>query len=576
MTRQHTTSQQAHIHDLNFKKWHPLQGKENIPPHPCLPSTSLVPPELSKSKPVKPTRLSELKRHNKSLEAQVHEAAQEQVDDKEKLKELATELEWMSETLKKNEESLTFSRRAKESCYKQLRVARHSMQHTKASNATLRSKLNQCKAALVKSMREQDQLTAEITRLQKSVQEHDNIIFTLREKLRLSGKKKKALKMALGRAHVSQDKAHAKAKEAAIQASWNLVLKGVYTPQARALAHDLVKAGISQKHVGEVIYLIAKYTGLSVKGAMSHRTVGRAITEDGVAAKLQLAYELNGMKGFTASGDATSHKSTNYEAMHVTYIALNYDNLSHPSVPLTRLFAISSTVSHHSETQVQSWKKHISDICMHSDHASNQKKTVKLMLAWKTEVICMQLRWEHFETLSAAQLTEALTEVKIKCVDDAGGFAEWLKLDEEETATRYKAAMDALALKLGQEEYEKLPAAEKREIDTFFWAGCSMHKELNSVVSGYASCAKVSGDLGVEPPVMLANKDNDAMIKLAALSGSTSEAAECAVKASERGAVKLTQLAGSLFHHKDDKKGYQNQHHDYFQNTVIRRLRVHT
>ncbi len=281
--------------------------------------------------------------------------------------------------------------------------------------------------------------------------------------------------------------------------------------------------------------------------------------------------------------------------MHVTYIAPNYDNLSHPSVPSTHLFAISSTVSHHSETQVQSWKKHISDICtlfsccpiskrtqitfnvpdflrmlkgMHGDHASDQKKTVKLMLAWKTEAIRTQLGWDHFETLSAAQLTEALTEVKIKCVDNAGGFAEWLKLDEEETATHYKAAMDALALKLGQEEYEKLPGVEKREIDTFFWAGCSMHKELNSVVGEYASCAKVWGDLGVEPPVMLANKDNDATIKLAALSGSMSEAAERAVKALERGAVKLTQLARSLFHHKDDKKGYQDQHRDYFQNTV--------
>ncbi|KAK0235259.1 hypothetical protein EDD85DRAFT_954809 [Armillaria nabsnona] len=217
---------------------------------------------------------------------------------------------------------------------------------------------------------------------------------------------------------------------------------------------------------------------------MSCRTVGRAITEGGAAAKLQLAYELNGVKGFTVSGDATSHKSTNYEAMHVTYIAPNYDNPSHPSAPSTRLFAISSTVSHHSKTQVQCWKKYISDICtlfsccpiskrtqitfnipdflrmlkgMHGDHASDQKKTVKLMLAWKTEVIRTQLGWEHFETLSAAQLTEALTEVKMKCVDNAGGFAEWLKLDEEETATRYKAAMDALALKLGQEEYEKLP-----------------------------------------------------------------------------------------------------------------------
>ncbi|KAK0222981.1 hypothetical protein EDD85DRAFT_959867 [Armillaria nabsnona] len=205
---------------------------------------------------------------------------------------------------------------------------------------------------------------------------------------------------------------------------------------------------------------------------------------------------------------------------------------------------------------------------MHGDHASDQKKTVKLVLAWKIEVAHVQLGWECLETLSAAERTEVLTEVKSRCIDDAGGVGEWLKLDQDELPACYKAGMDELTLKLGKEQHEKLSEAEKQEIDMFFWAGCSMHKELNLVVGGYATCAKFWEDSGFDLPVLLANKDNNATIKLVALSGSTSEAADWAVKASEQGAVKLTQLAGSLFRHKNDKKGYQDQHHDYFQDIV--------
>ncbi|SJL12769.1 uncharacterized protein ARMOST_16200 [Armillaria ostoyae] len=182
---------------------------------------------------------------------------------------------------------------------------------------------------------------------------------------------------------------------------------------------------------------------------------------------------------------------------------------------------------------------------MHDNHVSDQKKT------------------ECFETLSAAQLSKVLTKVKSRCIDDAGGVGKWLKLDRDELAAHYKAGMDKLALRLGKKQHKKLSEAEKQEINIFFWAGCSMHKELNYVVGGYAVCAKFWEDSRLDLPVLLANKDNNATITLAALSGLTLEAADQAVKALEWGAVKLTQLTGSLFHHKDDKKGYQDQHHDY-------------
>ncbi|KAJ7702656.1 hypothetical protein B0H17DRAFT_1237139 [Mycena rosella] len=110
----------------------------------------------------------------------------------------------------------------------------------------------------------------------------------------------------------------------------------------------------------------------------------------------------NGSPGATASGDATSLRGHNYEASH---IMIN-KNGKHQNCML----GISSTVDHTSETQVQNWKSKITALSeifnrcllaersafsfevshflrplkgMNGDHASDQKKTVHLMLEWK-------------------------------------------------------------------------------------------------------------------------------------------------------------------------------------------------
>lgn len=73
--------------------------------------------------------------------------------------------------------------------------------------------------------------------------------------------------------------------------------KGAYTPQARPLAHELVKAGCAQESVGSIIQLIARNAGISVKNQMTCCTVDRAIIEGGLAAQVQLGYELSQAKG---------------------------------------------------------------------------------------------------------------------------------------------------------------------------------------------------------------------------------------------------------------------------------------
>jgi methionine aminopeptidase len=76
-----------------------------------------------------------------------------------------------------------------------------------------------------------------------------------------------------------------------------LLDKGIYTEEARSLTCLLTKAGCSPEYVGSVIETVCKSAGVEVVGKMSRHTVGRAIIEGGVAAKMQLGYELKKTKG---------------------------------------------------------------------------------------------------------------------------------------------------------------------------------------------------------------------------------------------------------------------------------------
>lgn len=73
--------------------------------------------------------------------------------------------------------------------------------------------------------------------------------------------------------------------------------KGVYTPEARALARILTKAGCSAEYVGNVIQSVCGSVGVKAVGKMSRRTVSRAVMEGGVAATMQLGYELTTTEG---------------------------------------------------------------------------------------------------------------------------------------------------------------------------------------------------------------------------------------------------------------------------------------
>jgi hypothetical protein len=69
----------------------------------------------------------------------------------------------------------------------------------------------------------------------------------------------------------------------------------------------------------------------------------------------------------------------------------------------------------------------------------------------------------------------------------------------------------------------------------------------------------------LEPPILLPNKFNAAVINYAMAAGSDNDAtltATCrAVQNSPRGAIKATKLAGDILNNKNDKSGHHNQFH---------------
>ncbi|RDB26838.1 hypothetical protein Hypma_005339 [Hypsizygus marmoreus] len=71
------------------------------------------------------------------------------------------------------------------------------------------------------------------------------------------------------------------------------------------------------------------------------------------------------------------------------------------------------------------------------------------------------------------------------------------------------------------------------------------------------------------PPVLLANKANDATIHLGA--DADSAAVQRAVDSSNRGRTKLASLSGALFNHKSEGQGYQDIHHHFISQAKLER-----
>jgi hypothetical protein len=99
---------------------------------------------------------------------------------------------------------------------------------------------------------------------------------------------------------------------------------------------------------------------------MSQRTVGRAILEGGVAAKLQLGYEWSRTPGMTLSADSMSHLKMNIESRHTAHRVPDYQSpgldIDPDSVIHVCLLCVDKTLDHSSQTSFDGWKHEVEDI----------------------------------------------------------------------------------------------------------------------------------------------------------------------------------------------------------------------
>ena len=142
-------------------------------------------------------------------------------------------------------------------------------------------------------------------------------------------------------------------------------------------------------------------------------------------------------------------------------------------------------------------------------------------------------------------------------IKNAGGKHKWNSLPENEQSDQKATMLEQLVIKLGKEAFELLSDDEKRIMKLFIWAGCGCHKDLNTVQGGYSAVMRWWLENNVEPPILLANRDNAAILDGVTSEGDVENAVQAqAVEKTSHGAIKATQLAGAIFNNKFDKKGH--------------------
>ncbi|KAI0685453.1 hypothetical protein C8T65DRAFT_517498, partial [Cerioporus squamosus] len=123
---------------------------------------------------------------------------------------------------------------------------------------------------------------------------------------------------------------------------------------------------------------------------------------------------------------------------------------------------------------------------INTDHAEDQKKLVHLFLETKHQCDREQ-RGRRAILVGELAEFEPLTKEELDiAVAAAGGPSAWEALREVEQIKQSHEAIRRATVRFGEVQFSALPATEKWVTDLFIWAGCCMHKELNTVKGGAA------------------------------------------------------------------------------------------
>ncbi|KAJ7213194.1 hypothetical protein GGX14DRAFT_519404 [Mycena pura] len=478
--------------------------------------------------------------------------------------------------------------------------SQRKLRHGKTTIAKLRADLKHANALHTQTTQAEHKQAQKITELTLTI---GNLVANTRETSAkgkgsqdLLRKKNKALQQRIQRSVKTLTQSVNRAKK---HHFCRATEKGVYTIQARRLARIMVDSGCARAKVGPLMAQIGAVFGVHINREMSRRTVGRAIEEGGVAAKMQIAYELSLNEGVTISADSTSNRGLNIEASHLAARAPDYANgnvdTTPKSIPKVRFLGVEKTIDHTSAESVRGWNTRITEFIdvfnrsplakrllrklsvrdflkilkgMNGDHASNEKSTAKRMQDLKHEASIEELGEQVLAGKTFMELVDYLSAWNLKKIAEAGGMDGWNALSPAEQSDRDAKLMKEVVVALGKDAYDALDSEDRRLLDLFVWGGCCMHKDLNSFKGGNCEMMLEWDKLAVFGPILLANKDNAALLRNLLDPAQRKDAILTedqlrAFEASTRGGVKTCALAGAIFNNKDDKKGQADRHVDF-------------
>ncbi|KAF9007796.1 hypothetical protein BDZ89DRAFT_1048370 [Hymenopellis radicata] len=339
------------------------------------------------------------------------------------------------------------------------------------------------------------------------------------------GHVKKALKVCMGHKDKLQKRVrrHALVLVKAVQRARDqarkqgvicrLHVKGIYTRRACALARRLIKAGCSERSVGKVIQDVGAALGIRVPDCMSRTQVQRIESEGGMMTDIQVGHAI-------AMGEKLAVDHTVETQISGLNTILTQTTTAYSDSPLAE------RVGKTAHCDDFFWKLRGSG----GDHASDVKKHQRVLDNLKEKVTLERLGAEMIasktlEPVEMIQLILKARDVRIRKM----GMEKFEGLSSVEREHFDRKVDSDVERALGKEVLASMPQEDRRKLTMFIRGGCCMHKDLNT-------CK------GQKP----------------------SAAASRAAQVTKCGAVHAAMLGGLICHHKDDKKGQQNNFDWFF------------
>ncbi|OCB90417.1 hypothetical protein A7U60_g2336 [Sanghuangporus baumii] len=463
----------------------------------------------------------------------------------------------------------------------------------------------------------QRELERRIRMLEKKIRQigrnYDRKIENLRNRIQTTRSKYNALRMQLCRSRKHVSKLDLFKKKAMIMVRHTY--KGLYSTRLRSLIRRMCSLGCPLTKCGMVFSEFMKFlcnfigltSGMKIR-VPSIRTIRRFVKEGEVASRIQLGEEMRRTVGFTTGGDGTTNKSQNFDSFHLNFSipknASSEASSSSETVRHVRFGNLRMEANHRAETQMNGDVQFIQNFIdlykksplgqrndvstldtlnaplsietaalkyhgSHGDHAEDQKAKHHLLATWKETVSLRGLGAKHFFSLPEDQREAFICGGREKMIEELGSESAWRALTPEEQAEKNLALTGDLADELAGEALLSLSEEEQRRINIFVWAGCGMHKDLNAVKGGDSAMQEEWKKFDISP-ILLANRDNSAVLELAECDGEDpgdeqdeTAAEKRAHEVSKVGGVKLSYLIGLLVNNKDDKKGWHHIFRDW-------------